>query len=210
MDDPGLLQQPLPRRHDVRHPFATGAHLPLLDPALRAEFARAVTVRQQDGLAVLQQLLGPVAVARQDRLGTAGQSAAAMQRDHGRKRAVAVGLVKLLHAILRCRRGSRPVAAPATAAARGQSAKACSRNRGNERQECDCSDRAHLGLRLSCRIGETAIRPRKKLACGENPKTSQIGGVHRRTARPIHARWVDHSGLPEVNYPATYRSVQRC
>jgi len=62
---------------------------------LRPEFARTVTVRQQHRIARFQQLLGPVAVARKHRLGTAGQAAATMQGDHNRKRTVAVGLVEL-------------------------------------------------------------------------------------------------------------------
>ena len=86
----------MPGRQYVRHPFAAGAE-PALPPhaALRPKFARTITVRQQHRVAFLQQLLGPIAIARLDRLGMAGQSAAAMQRDHDRKRAIAVGLVQL-------------------------------------------------------------------------------------------------------------------
>ena len=80
---------------DVGHPLAAGEHAALLDAALRAELARTVTVRQQHRMAGLQQLLRPVAVARPHRLAMSAQSAAAMQRDHGGKRAVAVRLVEL-------------------------------------------------------------------------------------------------------------------
>ena len=92
---PGLLQQPLPRCIDIGHPLAAGEHTALLDAALRTELARAVTVRQQHRMAGLQQLLRPVAIARLHRLRLSAQSAAAMQRDHGGKRAVTIGLVEL-------------------------------------------------------------------------------------------------------------------
>ena len=46
-------------------------------------------------MAGLQQLLRPVAVARQHGLRLPAQSAAAMQRDHGGKRAVTFRLVEL-------------------------------------------------------------------------------------------------------------------
>ena len=92
---PGLLHQPLPRCHDVRDPLAAGAHRALLDTALRAELARTVAVRQQHRVARFQQQLGPIAIARLDRFGTAAESAAAVQRDHGGKRPVTFRLVKL-------------------------------------------------------------------------------------------------------------------
>ena len=95
MGGPGLPHQPLPGCHDVHHALAAGKHMMLLDPALRPEFARTVTVRQQHRIACLQQLLGPVPVAGKHRLGTAGQPAATMQRDHHRERPVALGLVEL-------------------------------------------------------------------------------------------------------------------
>ena len=63
----------------------------LPDAALRPELARAVAVRQQHRMARCEQLLGPVAIARCDRLGMAGETAAAMQRNHRRERAVARG-----------------------------------------------------------------------------------------------------------------------
>ena len=113
--DPGLLLQPLPRGHDVGHPFAAGEDAALPDAALRPQFARAVAVRQQHRLAALQQWLRPVAVAPLHRLGLAGEAAAAVQRDHHRKRAVAVGLVKLRVQRPAARRESRPDAATATA-----------------------------------------------------------------------------------------------
>jgi hypothetical protein len=90
-----LLQQPLPRCIDVGHPLAAGEHTALLDAALRIELARTVTVRQQHRMAGLQQLFRPVAVARQHGLRLPAQSAAAMQRDDGGKRAVTIRLVEL-------------------------------------------------------------------------------------------------------------------
>src|SRR5437016_9345545 len=48
-----------------------------------------------DALPIFQQLLRPVAIARLHRLRLSTQPAAAMQRDHGGKRAVAVRLVEL-------------------------------------------------------------------------------------------------------------------
>ena len=73
----------------------SGANRTLLDTALRAELARTVAVRQQHRIARLQQVLGPIAIARLDRLGIAAEPAAAVQRDHGGKRAITGGLVKL-------------------------------------------------------------------------------------------------------------------
>src|SRR5206468_10402451 len=93
MRGPGWLREPLPRRRNIGHPLAAGENAAFLDAALRAEFARAVTVRQQHRMAGLQQLLRPVAVARQYRLGMAAQAAAGMQCDHGGKWAGAVRLV---------------------------------------------------------------------------------------------------------------------
>ena len=46
-------------------------------------------------MAGLEQLLRPIAIARLHRLGLPRQSAAAVQRDHGRKRTVAFGLEEL-------------------------------------------------------------------------------------------------------------------
>src|SRR4029077_1433679 len=56
---------------------------------------RSITVRQQHRLALLQQLLGPIAISRLDRFGMAGQSTTSMERDHDWKRAIAIRLVKL-------------------------------------------------------------------------------------------------------------------
>jgi hypothetical protein len=92
---PWLLQQPFTRSQDVGDPLAAGQHAALLDPALRTEFARTVTVGQQYGIAGFQQLLGPFAIARLNLIGMPAQSAAAMQRDHGGKRTGAVGLEQL-------------------------------------------------------------------------------------------------------------------
>ncbi len=95
MRHPGLLREPLPRRGDIGHPLPAGEHMTLLDAALRPEFARAVTVRQQHRVAGLQELFGPVAVARQHRFGMPTEAAAAVQRDHGGKRSVTLRLVEL-------------------------------------------------------------------------------------------------------------------
>ena len=46
-------------------------------------------------MAGLQQLFRPFAVTWQHGLGLAAQTAAAMERDHGGKRAVTIGLVEL-------------------------------------------------------------------------------------------------------------------
>jgi len=62
---------------------------------LRAKFARAVTVRQHHRVPGVEQLLDPVAVARQHRFGMAAQAAAGMQCDHGGKRTIAVRLEEL-------------------------------------------------------------------------------------------------------------------
>src|ERR1700722_15253903 len=74
---------------------AAGGDPPLLDTTLRAESRRTIAVGEQDGLAVLEQLLGPVPITRLNRLGMASKPAASMQRDHARKRAIALRLVKL-------------------------------------------------------------------------------------------------------------------
>src|SRR5512135_383234 len=63
--------------------------------ALRAEFAGAIAVGKQNGLAPPEQLLGPIAVANLNRLGPAAQPAASVQRDHDWKRTIAFRLEKL-------------------------------------------------------------------------------------------------------------------
>ena len=92
---PGLLGQPLPRRGDVGDTLAARQHTALLDAALRAEFARAVAVRQQHRMPGLDELLRPVAVARLHGFRIGGEPAAAMQGDHQRKRAATLGLIEL-------------------------------------------------------------------------------------------------------------------
>ena len=92
---PSLLYQPLPRRQDIGDPFAAGSDPALLDMALRAKFARTITIRKQNRLAVLEQFLRPVPIANLNRFGMAGQPAASMQRDHDRKRAIAFRFKKL-------------------------------------------------------------------------------------------------------------------
>ena len=111
---PGLLHQPSPRRHDVGHPLAAGEHAALLDAALRPEFARAVAVRQQHRMAGLEQLFGPVAVARQHRL----RNGRPVRRSHAARSRSETDRRRPACRAARARsgwpRGSRPDAAPAT------------------------------------------------------------------------------------------------
>ena len=93
--NPTLLHQPGPRSRDVGNALAPRLDAHLLDAALRPELARAVAVREQHGIAGLQEALSPIAIARQNGIGMAAEPAAAMQRDHGRKRPRALRLVEL-------------------------------------------------------------------------------------------------------------------
>src|SRR6516162_7425568 len=180
--DPGLLCEPVSCGKNIRHPLAASVNVAFLDVTLRAEFARAIAVRKQDRLAVLQQLLCPIPIARLYGLGTAGQAAAPMQRNHDRKRTIAIGLEKYsmqqaalegnLHLIRY-----------------GQWSGICRTRHGKGCQQDYGGPKAHEICRVVMLLSKTAIHSIETIT-RKIPISSQIGGFNRRTPEPICGNFI--------------------